>query len=332
MTPVALKETLEALIRQQLPAFIWGPPGIGKSSIVKEIANEMAIGFIDLRLTLLDPTDLKGIPFLKRNQAIWASPSFLPKKDERGGILFLDELNAAPPSVQAAAYQLILDRRVGEYVLPANWSIVAAGNRENDRGVTHKMPTPLANRFVHFDMEVSLSDWRQWAFKHRVDDAIISFLGLRSDALFIFDAKLGEKSFPTPRSWEYVDTILKSTIKEEHLFDAIKGAIGEKTAADFIAYKKEMTELPPFDLIFEGRSQYYPKTPSTLHVTASILVTEALHNPDKRRLNNLLRYTLKLEPEFAIMIVRDLQAQGIRFDRLEAWKDWTAQFSYLLSS
>lgn len=331
MTAIALKETLEALIRQQLPAFVWGAPGIGKSSIVREIADDLAIGFIDLRLTLLDPTDLKGIPFLKRNHAIWATPSFLPSEDERGGILFLDELNAAPPSVQAAAYQLILDRRVGEYVLPDNWSIVAAGNRENDRGVTHKMPTPLANRFVHFEMEVSINDWRVWAFKNHVHDSIISFLGLRSDALFIFEAKSGEKSFPTPRSWEYVNTILKSSLNEAYLFDAIKGAIGEKTAAEFIAYKNEMTDLPPFDLIFEGRSQYRPKTPSALHVTASILVTEALHNPLKKRLNHLLRYTIDLEPEFAIMIIRDLQSQGIRFDRLEAWKDWTARFSYLLS-
>ena len=126
-------------------------------------------------MTLLDPTDLKGIPFLKENEAIWAAPNFLPRPDAKGGILFLDELNSAPPSVQAAAYQLILDRRIGEYTLPENWSIVAAGNRESDRGVTHKIPSPLANRFVHFEMEHSVSDWRDWAFRTQVEDDIISF-------------------------------------------------------------------------------------------------------------------------------------------------------------
>ncbi len=330
MTPIALQETLQALINQKQPAFVWGPPGIGKSSIVKEIAKEQGIGFIDLRLTLLDPTDLKGIPFLKKEQAIWATPSFLPQADAIGGILFLDELNSAPPSVQAAAYQLILDRRVGEYTLPDNWAIVAAGNRESDRGVTHKMPSPLANRFVHFDMDISMDDWRRWAYKQGVNDSIISFLGLRPDALFSFDAKSGEKSFPTPRSWEFVNNILKSKLKEAYLFDAVKGAIGEKTAADFLAYKKEVGALPVLLEVFDGKCSHYPKEPAALHVTSSVLISNALRNPDKIRLNNLLRYTLELEPEFAIMIVRDLQAQGVRFDRLEAWREWTQKFAHLM--
>ena len=151
-----LNSTLTALIEQKVPAFLWGAPGIGKSSIVKQIAQSNEIDFIDLRLALMDPTDLKGIPFYDKEShtALWAPPAFLPKSGE--GILFLDELNTAAPSVQASAYQLILDRRVGEYVLPDGWAIVAAGNRESDRGVTYRMPSPLANRFVHFEMEVDV--------------------------------------------------------------------------------------------------------------------------------------------------------------------------------
>ena len=140
-----LTNTLIALIEQKVPAFLWGAPGIGKSSIVKQIAQSNEIDFIDLRLALMDPTDLKGIPFYDKEShtALWAPPAFLPKSGE--GILFLDELNSAAPSVQASAYQLILDRRVGEYELPDGWAIVAAGNRESDRGVTYRMPSPLAH-------------------------------------------------------------------------------------------------------------------------------------------------------------------------------------------
>jgi len=139
-----ITETLGALVDQKLPTFLWGAPGIGKSSVVKQVAEAKGIGFIDLRLSLMDPTDLKGIPFYENraHQAVWAPPSFLPR--EGSGILFLDELNTAAPSVQASAYQLILDRRVGEYELPEGWAIVAAGNRENDRGVVYRMPLPLA--------------------------------------------------------------------------------------------------------------------------------------------------------------------------------------------
>jgi hypothetical protein len=327
MTPKALKETLSSLVTQKLPAFIWGPPGIGKSSIVKEISEDMGVKFIDLRLTLLDPSDLKGIPFLDGKQAIWAAPNFLPQADHKGGILFLDELNSAPPSVQAAAYQLILDRRIGDYELPVNWSIIAAGNREGDRGVTHKIPSPLANRFVHFEMEHSINDWKAWAFREEVENVIVSFISLNHEALFTFNPKSKEKAFATPRSWEFVDTILKSTMKEEHLFDAISGAIGAKLAAEFLAYKNESCELPAFQEIFEGRSKHYPKDECALHVAATVLVIHVLRDPDKSRLNHLLRYTLGIEAEFAIMIVRDLQAQGIRFDRLEAWKEWSDRFS-----
>ena len=131
-----LISVITSLSEQKVPTFLWGAPGIGKSSIVKQIADSLNIGFIDLRLALMDPTDLKGIPFYDKesHSALWAPPAFLPR--DGTGILFLDELNSAPPSVQASAYQLILDRKVGEYELPDGWAIVSAGNRESDRGVT----------------------------------------------------------------------------------------------------------------------------------------------------------------------------------------------------
>ncbi len=326
MTPKALKDTLASLITQKLPAFIWGPSGIGKSAIVKEIAYDLDVNFLDLHLTLLDPSDLKGVPFLKEGKAIWAAPTFLPKKDSQGGILYLDEFDAAAPLVQAAAYQLILNRRLGEYELPDNWFIVASGNKNSSAQV---IPAALANHFVHFDMACSIDDWRDWAFKTEIDESIIAFIGLNPEALFGYDPKCDSKVYPTPRTWEFVDRILKSKVSVRHLFDAISGAIGAHWATQFLEFRKRSCELPVFQEIFEGKSKYYPEDHCALHVAVTVLVSNALRKPSKQVLNHLLRYTLELDEAFAIMIIKDLQAQGISFNRLEAWKPWSQKFAYL---
>ena len=236
MNPQKIKRSVEHLCERKVPIFLWGPPGIGKSSIIAQIAKEKGIACIDLRLSLLDPTDLRGIPFFDAvNQtAIWAPASFLPDGSIKEGILFLDELNTAAPMVQASAYQLILDRKIGEYTLPDGWSIVAAGNRESDRGVVFRMAAPLANRFIHLDMEVSVDDWRIWAMNSNIDLSIISFISYRPDALFTFNTQSDTKAFATPRTWAYVNEILLSNPEDDLLMSLVSGAIGEELAASFL--------------------------------------------------------------------------------------------------
>ena len=184
MKPSRLKAVLESMLGQRWPAFIWGPPGIGKSSIVHAIAAERGLPVIDLRASLLDPTDLRGIPAIEGGRAVWCPPAFLPREGEPPGVLFLDEINAAPPLVQASLYQLVLDRRVGEYVLPEGWWIVAAGNRQQDRAVTFRMSSALANRFVHLDLEADVEDWRDWALTRRLQPLVVSFIGVRPQLLW----------------------------------------------------------------------------------------------------------------------------------------------------
>ena len=325
--------TLEALIEQKLPAFLWGAPGIGKSSIIRQIAARRQIGFIDLRLTLMDPTDLKGIPFFdaEHRQAFWAPPAFLPTEGE--GILFLDELNTAAPSVQASAYQLILDRRVGEYALPEGWAIVAAGNRENDRGVVYRMPLPLANRFVHLEMEVDVRDWREWAIASGIDPRIIAYIGVHHEALFTFDPKSDAKSFATPRSWAFVDGILRTDLPPEQMLRTIGGAIGDETAVDFIAFTRVMHTLPDADAILQGD---FPASVNddvnTQHALSGILVRALLRYPGDRdaALEHLLRFTLTMPPEFAVLTVQDLQRSGVRMDHLDTYGAWVRQFGYLI--
>ena len=326
-----LTQSLSALVEQKVPTFLWGAPGIGKSSIVKQIAEDANVGFIDLRLALMDPTDLKGIPFYDKEShtALWAPPAFLPKDGE--GILFLDELNSAAPSVQSSAYQLILDRRVGEYLLPDGWAIVAAGNREGDRGVTYRMPSPLANRFVHFELDVDVNDWRDWAFSSGLDERIIAYISYKNEHLFTFDAKSDVKSFATPRSWEYVGNVLKSSLPQNLLLDTLSGTVGREVAVSFLSFTKVMNRLPNIENILNAKQVEYSDEVDVLYALSAGLVSSYLKRQDEDVLNNLLTYTLDMKSEFSVMIVQDLQRNGVDMQHSEVFKKWVQKFAYLLA-
>ena len=330
MQPKDTIETMRSLIDSKIPTFLWGAPGIGKSSIIKQLARKKGIECIDLRLSLMDPTDLKGIPFYEREShtALWAPPSFLPREGE--GILFLDELNSAAPAVQASAYQLILDRRVGEYELPEGWAIVAAGNREGDRGVVYRLPSPLANRFVHIEMEVSAQDWRDWALKEGIDSRVIGYIAYKNSALFGFDSLKNERSFPTPRSWEAVHSILKSPLPKKLWLEAIGGAVGHDAAVDFLGFVQVMDKLPDIEAILRGENNEVSEELSTLYALSSALVSRLLLAPSNEAVSNVLRYSLHLKNEFAVMIVQDLQRQGVAMQHLDAFGEWVEAYAYLL--
>jgi len=329
-----ITKVVNKLIVQKLPVFIWGAPGIGKSSIVKQIAIAQNLEFLDLRLSLLDPTDLKGIPFFnaETNEGVWAKPSFLPSDPDSKGILFLDEINTAPPAVQASAYQLILDRKVGEYELPEGWSIIAAGNRETDRGLVYKMPPPLANRFVHFEMEVDFEDWKAWAYSTKIDASIIGYLSYDKAMLFTFDATSNEKSFATPRSWAYVDTIVKSEIEAELILDSISGAVGREAAIGYISFKKVMNDLPNLNTILDGTLTELEDDDAKVMMALSIgLVNALIDKPSIEAITNVLTYSLNLHGEFSIMLVKDMQQNRLDVEGSEAWSEWVRKFAYLLS-
>jgi hypothetical protein len=327
-----ISKSLDKLIESQIPVFVWGSPGIGKSSIIKQIANEKELEFVDLRLSLLDPTDLKGIPFFdqENNQAVWASPNFLPNNPDSKGILFLDEINTAPPSVQASAYQLVLDRKVGDYELPKGWSIVAAGNHESDRGVVYRMPPPLANRFVHLSMEVSFEDWKNWAYGVGIDSSIIAFLHYDSTKLFNFDPSKNQKSFPTPRSWEYVHKILNSGIEPVLLMDIISGAVGNESATAFMSFRKVMNRLPNIEKLLNNEEVEVEHYSQVLFALIAGIITNIKQNSTKEKIDNALKFSLTLPKEFSVMLVKDMQQNKINVESSAVWEDWVEEFAYLL--
>jgi ATPase family associated with various cellular activities (AAA) len=254
------KAALRHAFKKQRPVFIWGPPGIGKSDAVHQIGAEMQnTHVIDVRLSLWEPTDIKGIPYFNSvdNTMSWAPPVELPKPDFADKfdniILFLDEMNSAPPSVQAAAYQLILNRRVGTYKLPDNVIVCAAGNREADKGVTYRMPAPLANRFVHLELRVDFDDWFQWAIDNNIHKDVVGYISFAKQDLYDFDPKTASRSFATPRSWSFVSELLEDDINESVLADLVSGAVGEGTGVKFMAHRKIASRMPNPSEILAGK-------------------------------------------------------------------------------
>lgn len=302
-----VRELVKTCRKAGVPVQFWGPPGVGKSDSIRQVASELGIPVVDLRMSLLNPVDLRGIPFVDKEtgQTKWMPPSFLPKDGE--GILFLDELNVAPPAVQAAAYQLILDRAVGEYKLPPGWFIVAAGNRGTDRAIVYDMPSALRNRMTHFEVEVSVDDWLDWAWQNNMDSRVISFINFKNNLLFQFDPKTSKRGFPTPRSWSFVSKLINASPKID--FELVSGAVGEAAGHEFVAFVKVMDKLPNAEDILNGKPVTLPKEPSSLYALCGSLVSKVVALAGKKHLEairNVVSFCeSKLTPEFAVLTVKD---------------------------
>ena len=247
ISPNSVIECIEASLKIRRPLMMWGPPGIGKSELVHQVGSKLGRKVRDLRLALYDPTDIKGMPYLSSEQSMkWAPSSEFPTDPNSTDILFLDELVSAPPSVQAAAYQLILNRRVGEYTLPEGCDIIAAGNRENDRGVTYKMPKPLANRFIHTELRVDADQWISYAIDKMIHKDIVGYISYMKQDLFNFDPSSASHSFATPRSWFFVNEILKGSksFSKDTIATMISGAVGDGIAVKFLHHCRISDQLP----------------------------------------------------------------------------------------
>ena len=257
VTATQARKSLLKAFRVKRPLFLWGPPGIGKSELVEGITNDLGGLLIDLRLGQMEPTDIRGIPFYNKDigKMDWAPPIELPDeamaKDYPIVVLFLDELNSAAPSVQAAAYQLILNRRIGKYRLPNNVVMVAGGNRESDKGVTYRMPTPLANRFLHQEMKVDFASWQTWAVENKIHPEVVGYLSFAKQDLYDFDSKSSSRAFATPRTWTFVSELLAEDDGDnDTLTNLIAGTVGEGLAVKFMAHRKVSGRMPnPADIL-----------------------------------------------------------------------------------
>ena len=273
-----LNKIIERKIRSSI--MIWGAPGIGKSSVISQIADSNNFGLIDLRISQLAPTDLRGIPVPSGNKAHWFPPEFLPTEGK--GILFLDEINMAPPAVQGIAQQLILDRKVGSYRVPDGWYIWSAGNRKEDHAAVFDMPAPLANRFIHLEVKTDLKEFKSYALENKIDDKIISFLNFRPKLLHKIDKN--SPSWPSPRSWSIANDLLKADID-------VDPAIGNAAAAEFRSFCKIYKTLPNIEPILKGKSS--PKFPEDLSAKYALCCALSVRAKNLKEVENAFAYLSK---------------------------------------
>ncbi len=344
VSPNNAKTSIRHALKKKRPIFLWGPPGIGKSDIVKQISDSFSNShLIDIRLSLWEPTDIKGIPYFDSNTGtmVWGAPSELPSEEFAAQFdhitLFLDEMNSAAPSVQAAAYQLILNRRVGTYKLPDNVMIVAAGNREADKGVTYRMPAPLANRFIHLELTVSFDDWFQWAVDNKQHQDVVGYLTFAKKDLYDFDPKSPSRSFATPRSWSFVSELLDDGVDEGTTTDLVAGAIGEGLAVKFMAHRKIASQMPnPSDILTGKVKEMKSKEISAMYsLTVSLCyeLKELCDAGDKKfdeKVNNFLRFTMdNFDTELVVMGIKLALTQyslPLDPDELECFDEFHERF------
>lgn len=326
ITRVLVREIESAITGEHTPLMLWGAPGVGKSALVAQAARACGVPMIDLRLSQLEPSDLRGMPYQKDGQVEWAIPSMLPDAIRHGarGVLFLDEINAALPQVAAAAYQLILDRRLGDYLLPAGWAILAAGNRLGDRGVTYAMPAPLANRFMHVELEPSLEDWLLWADASGVDVRLQGFLRQRPDFLHVFPQQANVHAFPSPRSWVFADRALRKFAADAELLEpALIACVGEVAGLLLMAYLAR-PELD-LDALLRMDSPLLPDYADARWAVldAALVRVQSLALNDVTMASGLLRLASAFEPVMSERLVRALRERlGDGLYALDAFDDW----------
>ena len=313
------------LIRGQMPyssipsPFLWGPPGVGKSDGINELAEVLEketgkkVKVTDIRLLLFSPIDLRGVPIAdeSRHFTDWLKPRILDldSSEDVVNILFLDELSAAPQSVQAAAYQLTLNRSIGEHKLPDNTFVMAAGNRTTDRAVAYKMPSALANRMMHYEICVDFKTWSQWAIeKGNIHPYVLGYLSYDMSKLYVTDKSIDEVAFPTPRSWMFVSSILNTLGEIEDIgkcHSIISSCVGMGTAVEFIAWSKVYKDLPKTEDIFNGKAVSYPNSPDALYALIGSMTTYAVRREKETEASGLTITELENVSRFCANIPAD---------------------------
>jgi len=325
LKPSLVTQAMRLMIRAKRPLCLWGSPGTCKSQLVAQASAAEQLSLIDIRAVLLDPVDLRGLPHVNSDgRSHWAIPEFLPR--DGCGVLFLDELNRAPQLVQNACFQLILDRKLGEYNLPDGWTIVSACNRESDGGGVTRMSSALANRFTHMTVEPDLDDWCKWAVGANVQPSVIAFLRFRSEYLHKFDRN--ERSYPTPRSWESVSFICNQQPAAEIELGLISGAVGYPAAIEFVAFLKLYRSLPSIDaILLNPTTAAVPSDVATQFAVSAALARRATD----QNFGRVIQYLERLPIEYNVYTVRDATNRDSSLQSTAEFTNWSIKHSEVLN-
>ena len=325
LSPAGLHDVLVAMTAIRQPVMVWGPPGCAKSDIARSVAHTTGRAYFDVRALLRNPVDLVGLPVPDHDtrQTRWYAPDFLPSDPDERSLVNLEELVSAKPMVQAALYQLVLDRRLGEYILPEGASIIACGNRASDRGVVHRMPTPLASRFVHVEVKVDVDDWLAWAACNDIAPEVQFYIQMRPDRLHDFDPTSDEASFSCPRTWEFASNI----VKRANGFDSdversvFKGTLGEASAVEFVGFLRIWRELPhPQAVLADPANAIIPENTSALLALLGSLYRVA----DDSNFDAVVTYSKRLRRELGAFLVGQCVRTTPTLQHSRAFIEWAA--------
>lgn len=326
---------VETAYNLRRPLMIWGPPGIGKTEAIAQTCKKLDLDLIDMRANLRDPTDIRGFPMpdAKTHTMKFFRDAELPTKGR--GILFFDELVSGAPATQAAIMQLGIKNHkgqfaIGDYILPEGWSIVAAGNRETDRGVVHRMPTPVANRFTHVELEVDPKAWVSWAITDgSISPELIAFIRFKEELLFKFDPKADAKAFPTPRSWVATEEITQEKIPDDVKYELIKGTVGDGPGSEYWAFRKLINELPSIEdiILSPGKT----KVPGEDQLSARYAITTLMGaNANETSFEPFLEYSERMDKEFQACFVRDALLRDSKIKTLKVYAKWALKNSEVI--
>ena len=321
-----LQPLVSNVLRAGLVPMIAGSPGIGKSDLIRAIAEQFNLYVIDHRLSTSDPTDMSGLPSIKGDVATFLPFDIFPTENTEipegydGCLLFLDEINSAPQSVQAAAYKVILDRQVGQYNLHAKCACICAGNLQTDGAIVNRLGTAMQSRLIHFEMAANSKDWLSWAYEAGVDYRVTSYINYAEHKLHEFSPNHNDKTFPCPRTWEFVSRYL-TTVGEISYADlpVIEGTVGAGAAREFMTYCEIEKDLISFEqVIKEPTKAPVPEEPSITYFLCGSIATKV----DKDTLPKVVQYIGRLPIEFQIVCFRDMMKRNNDLKKEAALRQW----------
>lgn len=301
-------------------ACVWGSPGIGKSDIARLAAQSIGYKLIDVRGSLLDPVDLRGLPYLANGISRWAPPIFLPRPEDGPTVLFLDEINRAVPTVQNALLQLVLDRRIGEYELPADCLILSACN-DADTGV-QKMSDALYSRFTHYSMIADLDDWRSWALETDSDhlSMIVGFLSYRPALLNAYERHA--RAWPNPRAWVHAGRIVSDPGDAASELAALEGTIGHGAAIELLAFMRVYRSLGSIDaILLDPEHAAVPSAPLDLYAVASAMI----HYANAINLDRVIAFLERIAPEYSLFAIKGIVSKDNALAKTDPFIRWVSR-------
>lgn len=326
--------------------FLWGPPGIGKTSIAYQAGLEENVDVNEITLTDRDPVDFGGVPVpllkmrdgsemylfstgkVNPNDVLYGTtrkfvPEFLRIDTGKPTLIFLDEMNHANKEVLKVAQQLVLEYRVGDVRLPDNCRVIAAGNEETHQAFVQILPKPLQNRFIHLKVRTDLDGWINWSVLNGIHPMIIAYIKYNSNVLFQFDAQSKEKAFPTPRTWEFASDILKSGLTTR-LYEVLCGTVGKVAATGFVGFMELFSEIPDIDMIFKDPAHtMVPNNPSLRFSLCVLLARRATY----KNIGAIKIYSERMGREFCSYTVKYINDMLPALRETPEYVAWAVEYS-----